>query len=348
MLRRDELAGARERLPGQLAEALARIHSIDAGGLTASRRSRATRRSRLRALGGGARRDRRAAAGRRGRVCAGCGSTPPPPVERRRSSTATSGSATSSSTSEGLAAVIDWELCHAGDPAEDIGWICDPRLALRQRRPPDRRARGSPRSSSTPTRRPAAARPEPERLRWWEAMGNVKWAIICGRQAADHLTGRRPSAELASLGRRICEPEWDLLELIESGLIQDRPTAPELLDALAEMLFTEVREWVPRERRFQILVAANLCAVVARELRAGEEPSRAGPRLFRRSSARRGTSRPPRTRCRGARRASGARRARDPRGRARRASSRRSPSELREHVRRKLEIARPGYAADAA
>ena len=24
----------------------------------------------------------------------------------------------------------------------------------------------------------------------------------------------RPSAELASLGRRICEPEWDLLELL--------------------------------------------------------------------------------------------------------------------------------------
>jgi aminoglycoside phosphotransferase (APT) family kinase protein len=58
------------------------------------------------------------------------------------------------------------------------------------------------------------ARPDPDRLRWWEAMGNVKWAVICARQAADHLTGRRPSAELASLGRRICEPEWDLLRLV--------------------------------------------------------------------------------------------------------------------------------------
>src|SRR4029077_7368683 len=24
----------------------------------------------------------------------------------------------------GLAAVIDWELAHLGDPAEDIGWLC--------------------------------------------------------------------------------------------------------------------------------------------------------------------------------------------------------------------------------
>ena len=43
----------------------------------------------------------------------------------------------------------------------------------------------------------------------------------------------------------------------------------------------EVREWVPRERRFQILVLANLCAVLARELRAGAEPSLADARLFR-------------------------------------------------------------------
>ena len=63
--------------------------------------------------------------------------------------------------------------------------------------------------------------------------------------------------------------------------MQDRPTAPELLDAMAADLFGRVREWVPRERRFQILVLANLCAVLARELRAGAEPSLADARLFR-------------------------------------------------------------------
>jgi aminoglycoside phosphotransferase (APT) family kinase protein len=56
--------------------------------------------------------------------------------------------------------------------------------------------------------------PSMERIRWWEAMGNVKWAVICARQAHDHLNGVRRSHELASLGRRISEPEWDLLELI--------------------------------------------------------------------------------------------------------------------------------------
>jgi hypothetical protein len=45
-------------------------------------------------------------------------------------------------------------------------------------------------------------------------MGNAQWAVICARQAHDHLPGVRPSAELASLGSRICEPEWDLLGLV--------------------------------------------------------------------------------------------------------------------------------------
>lgn len=57
--------------------------------------------------------------------------------------------------------------------------------------------------------------------------------------------------------------------------MQDRPTAPELLDAMAAHLFSEVRDWVPRERRFQVLVLANLCSVLGRELRAGDVPTRA-------------------------------------------------------------------------
>jgi hypothetical protein len=55
-------------------------------------------------------------------------------------------------------------------------------------------------------------------------------------------------------------------------MTQDRPDAPDLLDAVAEFLFTEVRQSVPPEQRFQVLVAANVCAVVARERRAGAEP----------------------------------------------------------------------------
>jgi aminoglycoside phosphotransferase (APT) family kinase protein len=114
---------------------------------------------------------------------------------------------------DGLAAVIDWELCHAGDPTEDVGW-----LSIRSWRfgNDDRPVAGLGALDEFLVAYEAAggSRPSAERLRWWEAMGNVKWATICARQAHDHLTGRRRSHELASLGRRICEPEWDLLELL--------------------------------------------------------------------------------------------------------------------------------------
>jgi hypothetical protein len=62
--------------------------------------------------------------------------------------------------------------------------------------------------------------------------------------------------------------------------MQNRPSAPELLDSVAEYLFAELRPEVPREQRFKVLVAANVCAVVARELRAGEEPDREDLELF--------------------------------------------------------------------
>jgi Domain of unknown function (DUF6285) len=116
--------------------------------------------------------------------------------------------------------------------------------------------------------------------------------------------------------------------------MQDRPSAPELLDSVAEYLFSELRPEVPREQRFKVLVAANICAVVARELRAGEEPDEADLALFTDLLGKQV----------------------DDVHEAATELSRRMRSgelddridelapKLEEHVRRKLEIARPGYS----
>jgi hypothetical protein len=117
--------------------------------------------------------------------------------------------------------------------------------------------------------------------------------------------------------------------------VQDRPTAPELLDAMALELFGEVREWVPRERRFRVLVLANLCAVIARELRAGEDPSLADARLFVELIGEEGGADP---------RAAAAVLAHQIRAGELDDSLDETIARLREHVARKLEIARPGYA----
>jgi Domain of unknown function (DUF6285) len=47
--------------------------------------------------------------------------------------------------------------------------------------------------------------------------------------------------------------------------MQDRPDAPELLAALARWLYDDLRPALPREQRFNALVAANACAILARE-----------------------------------------------------------------------------------
>jgi hypothetical protein len=106
---------------------------------------------------------------------------------------------------------------------------------------------------------------------------------------------------------------------------------------MAADLFNEVRQWVPRERRFRVLVLANLCAVIARELRAGEGPSRQDLALF---TALAGSP------------AADVREAAS----ALTASIRRGDLDsrlpeviagLRQHVARKLEVARPGYGVSA-
>jgi aminoglycoside phosphotransferase (APT) family kinase protein len=114
---------------------------------------------------------------------------------------------------DGLAAVIDWELAHLGDPAEDIGWLCIRSWRFGNDHRPV--AGVGELEEFISAYELAGGRPiDRDRVRYWEVFGNVKWAIICARQAQDHLMGVRRSHELASLGRRVCEPEWDLLELI--------------------------------------------------------------------------------------------------------------------------------------
>ncbi len=54
--------------------------------------------------------------------------------------------------------------------------------------------------------------------------------------------------------------------------MQDRPDAHELAAAIAIFLADEVRPVVPGDLRFQVLVAANACAILARELASDEDP----------------------------------------------------------------------------
>ena len=114
---------------------------------------------------------------------------------------------------DGLRGVIDWELAHWGDPMEDLGW-----LAVRSWRFGGKLPMGGFGDREAFYRDYEAAGGVPvdrERVRFWELYGNFRWGVITITQAANYLAGRSKSVELASIGRRTAETEWELLNLIE-------------------------------------------------------------------------------------------------------------------------------------
>ena len=182
---------------------------------------------------------------------------------------------------EGLRAVLDWELAHLGDPLEDLGWLCV--RAWRFGGPGPVGGFGE-REELYAAYEAAGGRPvDPDVARWWEVLGTLKWGVMCIIQTATHLTGQTRSVELAAIGRRVCENEYDLLALIDpdgvvpeptatgvvTGTFHDVPSAIELLEAVREWAEGDAREATSGRVQFHTRVVATVLATVERELVAG-------------------------------------------------------------------------------
>jgi aminoglycoside phosphotransferase (APT) family kinase protein len=113
----------------------------------------------------------------------------------------------------GLNAVLDWELTHAGDPVEDLGWLCVRAWRFGGRQPVA--GLGSYQSLLDAYRDASGIEVTIDELRWWEVMGTTKWGIMCILQATTHLQGLTRSHELAAIGRRVCENEHDVFLALE-------------------------------------------------------------------------------------------------------------------------------------
>ena len=114
---------------------------------------------------------------------------------------------------EGLRAVLDWELAHIGDPHEDVAWATIRAWRFDRHRPPG--VFPEPEGwAAAYDRATGGATLDPETLRWWQVAGTWFWAVMSAMQARRHLSGMVRSMEHAVIGRRVCESEWDLLELL--------------------------------------------------------------------------------------------------------------------------------------
>ena len=192
---------------------------------------------------------------------------------------------------DGLRAVLDWELAHLGDPVEDIGWLCAPAW----------RFGGAGRVGGfgdlddllDAYQAAGGRKVDPGEVVWWEAHATMKWAVVCGLQVSAHLTGSTRSVELAAIGRRICESEWDLLALM--GVEPDpsrnpaptsdrdpvgatapfgRPTVAELVESVSEYLESGVMEKSSGRAAFDARVARNVLQMAQRELQLGADIAR--------------------------------------------------------------------------
>lgn len=116
-----------------------------------------------------------------------------------------------------LAAVLDWELTHIGEALDDLAWFCI--RAWRFGAPRELAAGGLGSIEDFVAAYDAAGGAAVDRsaLRWWLVAATLRWGVICRYQFERHRCGQTRSVELAAIGRRVCETEYDLLTLLEAA-----------------------------------------------------------------------------------------------------------------------------------
>lgn len=114
----------------------------------------------------------------------------------------------------GLRGVLDWEFAHLDAPARDLSWP----LVRAWRFGVDERRLGGIGEVEPYLERYnhlTGRGVTVEELGWWEVAGNVAWAIGCLTQSRRHLNGQDRSVELAVLGRLAAEVEYEIVHLLE-------------------------------------------------------------------------------------------------------------------------------------
>ena len=113
---------------------------------------------------------------------------------------------------DGLTAVLDWEFAAWSDPACDLGWFCAECWRFSR---PDLEGGGIANRAAVLSGYAAAGGivPDPDRVRWWEVMAHIRWAVIALQQGDRHDSGAERSLHLALTGRISDTLEYRLLQM---------------------------------------------------------------------------------------------------------------------------------------
>lgn len=119
-------------------------------------------------------------------------------------------------TPEGLSALLDWEFAHWGSPFEDLAW-----LSVRDWRfnrldlPIGGFAKRAPFYEAY--ERASGRAVDLDTVLWWEICGNLRWAVGSVFQGERYLRGESRDLELIAIARRNTEMEFEALRLIRKG-----------------------------------------------------------------------------------------------------------------------------------
>lgn len=109
---------------------------------------------------------------------------------------------------DGVAAVLDWENAHLGDPMEDLGWFCMPSWRFGKRDQPAG-GFGSREALFSAYEKESGTAVEADRVHFWEIYGILRWGLTCIAMAEAFAETDR-SIERAAVGRRSSEAEYEL------------------------------------------------------------------------------------------------------------------------------------------
>jgi len=182
----------------------------------------------------------------------------------------------------GLAAVLDWELAHIGDPMRDLGWL----MTRSWRFGHNARAVGGfgeaeelfagyeAVSGTTVDRRSVA---------FWEVFGSFWWSVGALSMGQSFRSGADRSVERPVIGRRSSECQIDCVNMLIPGSARkpaasrqslsatDLPRADELLVGIRDFLRGEGGAALEGRNQFLARVSANAIDIVLRELSLGPD-----------------------------------------------------------------------------
>lgn len=194
---------------------------------------------------------------------------------------------------EGLSGVLDWELAHIGDPAQDLAYLCMPSWRFgHYDQPVGGFGQIAPLLDAY-----AAAGGEtiaPSRFIFWLIYSCLWWGLCCLQMTAIWRDGRDNSLERAVIGRRASEVELDLLLLLEEQLaapqtplainpaperVAGATSDAELAQAIGTWMDSDALDTLSGHRGFERRVAANALGMLERS--AQERPAERQQRLER-------------------------------------------------------------------